>query len=324
MVLAHSPEDLKMCPPPLAPVAVQAMVLAAGRSERFAPGHKALPLPEGGGLLARSLGNLSLAGLKTLVVVGHRAPEVTAEATAYGASTIFNSNYDLGMFSSVLTGLVEISLRSPRDCVLVLPVDAAFVRGASYIKLISFWLDLGEERKQVAVIPEYQGKLGHPPLLGPGPVRRVINYSESDGLKGALASFAGNITEANEIKEGYRPFDGPMGCSKLRYISIEDSFLLCDIDQKEDLEVALSKKSPKPSKLTLREAITLLRLVGPPRKMAHAVTVATIALRLAIALGASEPELAFVGGLLHDLDHGPNRHDLRAASRLWDLGFDEL
>jgi hypothetical protein len=228
------------------------------------------------------------------------------------------------MFSSVVTGLAKVTELAPKAGVMVLPVDAAMIGGAVLIQLISFWLDQGEEAASVAVLPEYLGRLGHPPIMGPSIVQKVLASSGHGGLKGALAALAGSAGEASEVEAGYRPFDGPRAGSALRFFSAFDGRILTDIDTQEDLADALAAASPKPRPLTVREALTLLRLTGPSRKMAHALTVAALALRMAAALNVPEPELVFIGGLLHDLDHSSRRHDLVVAQRLAALGFDDL
>jgi hypothetical protein len=71
----------------------------------------------------------------------------------------------------------------------------------------------------------------------------------------------------------------------------------------------------------------LLAVKESERKTRHSVAVSLGALRLALALEAGgppcDPELAAVGGLLHDIAHGRSDHALAGAEILERLGWNE-
>jgi molybdenum cofactor cytidylyltransferase len=304
--------------------AVRAVVAAAGRSSRFLSGHKALPPPWGGGLLGRVMGTLAVLGLdRPVVVVGHRGPEVAAEAAALGAEVVANPDPDRGMFSSAALGLAA-AVAAGAEGVLFWPVDAAFVSPAAVLSLISFWLESEAGDPGLAVLPEHRGRLGHPPLLGRELIGRVLRWSGAEGLKGALAALAGRGAEAASVAAGLRPAAGPGRGSRLRYHATGDPGVLRDVDTVDDLRRALAAGIHRPPAPGVPEVLALLRLAGPPRKMIHALTVGTLALRMALALGSGRPELAFAGGLLHDVDHRSRLHDLAGARRMIAMGWGEL
>ncbi|MDR1296141.1 MAG: NTP transferase domain-containing protein [Deltaproteobacteria bacterium] len=307
---------------------IEVVILAAGDSSRFSPGHKALPEPEGAGLLAELLGSLALIGFeKPLVVVGPKFPEVGRLALELGARTTVNREPDRGMFSSVLTGL---SCARYRSAVAFLPVDAGLVSPDSILSLVSFWSEFGPQKNSLAVLPAHGGRLGHPPVLGGHLAAWVRAWGGGRGLRGALASLAGAGWERGMVLEGLLPPGGPGRDSALRYLPLDDPMTLCDVDTREDLarfreirEGSLFAPGPTPQK-----ALTLLALCGAPHKLDHSLSVAVGALRLAVALesagaGAGAAVLAFVGGILHDLDHGKRRHAKFAMRHLTSLGWEE-
>jgi hypothetical protein len=63
---------------------------------------------------------------------------------------------------------------------------------------------------------------------------------------------------------------------------------------------------------------------GAEIKKRHALRVAAAALRLAVALGTADQELAFIGGLCHDLDRSLPKHDLKVRARLLAMGNPNL
>jgi CTP:molybdopterin cytidylyltransferase MocA len=311
---AVDPADI---PADLSKPRLRAVIAAAGQSSRFKAGHKALAPPDGPGLLARAVDALEAAGLKNpLVVVGHRGEEVAAEALSLGAEPVVNPDPERGMLSSVATGVQAAG----GAAVVLLPVDAALVSGAAILGTAARFLALGGAGSILAVIPAFGGRTGHPPVLGGELAVRLAGWTGQGGLRGALGSMAGGAAAEAAFLSGSVPetMDG-----SLRFYTSLDPMVLCDIDTVEDLERALAAPAA-PAAPGLADVLALLRLAGPPRKTPHAVTVAVLALRLAVALKAADPELAFLGGLLHDVDHGPSRHDLVAARRLAGLGWGDL
>ena len=310
--------DYSIIPNDLNRPLIKAVIMAAGESSRFKGGHKALAPPLGPGFLARAVKVLSLAGLSSpVVVVGHRGPEVAAEAESLGAAPVANPEPDLGMLSSVKTGL---KAAQDAEAAVMLPVDAAFVSGAAVLGAIGRYLALGEAASGLAVIPAHDGQTGHPPVLGREIFKLVLDWTGKGGLRGALASLAGSPEAGAAILSGQVP---GAGSGSLRFYDSPDPGVLCDIDTEDDLARALGRSVPN-LEPDLPSVLALLRLAGPERKRPHSVTVAVLALRLAAALKSKAMELVFMGGLLHDVDHGPSRHDLAAAKRLAEIGWPDL
>ncbi|MDR2368237.1 MAG: NTP transferase domain-containing protein [Deltaproteobacteria bacterium] len=296
---------------------ILAVILAAGDSVRFKPGPKALPPPRGAGLLGLCAGSLGLLGFaEPLVIVNPRQPEVIALSRELGCRAVVNPSPERGMFSSfrlVFEG-------APGEAALVLPVDAGFVTADSILSVIAHFLGLGG-RDGLAVLPAHGGRLGHPPVIGADLVARILAGDGEGGLRGALARAAGDGGAA--VMGALRP-GGSGEAGALRFLDVADPLVLTDIDTRGDLGTfeAIRDKSTFRPAVTPGKALALLALAGPERKFRHALAVAVAALRLAGALAPGACELAFAGGLLHDLCHGERDHAGKAAERVTALGWE--
>jgi CTP:molybdopterin cytidylyltransferase MocA len=306
----------------LARPAIRAAVLAAGGSVRFRPGPKALPPPKGADLLNLSVKSLALLGLdRPLAAVNPGQPEVIELAAELGCAIAVNPNPELGMFSSVRLVLE----RTEGQATVVLPVDAGLVSADSILSAISHFLGL-EGREDLAVLPAHEESLGHPPVIGPGLIRKILLWDGAGGLRGALAAEAGAGEEARAVLAAKLPrAEGPAPGSALRYLPLDDPMVLADVDTREDLrrleEIKASaafRPSPSPGK-----ALTLLALAGPERKTEHCLAVGVAALRLALAIGSESSSLAFICGVLHDIRHGTPRHAWEAGELIEKLGWTE-
>jgi CTP:molybdopterin cytidylyltransferase MocA len=306
------------------------MILAAGMSSRFKPYHKALSPPLGPGLLAAAALRLKPLGLlDKLVVAGFRGEEVRAEAESLGLRTVSNPNYMDGMFSSVKTGIRGIE---KADAVFILPVDAAFISSQSLLAIFSAWASLPAYLSpNVALVPSFQGRLGHPPILGWALAQEALSYEGQGGLRGFLSS---GLSPA--MAQSFQRVEIPLGSdmpnynpeSRLVILELGDNSVLCDIDCQEDLEKASSLRSQLSNRPSSSQALLLLSLSDlTPQKKAHSMAVAIRALRLALALEkagqAVDPHQAYFTGLLHDLDRYQSRHAAKSRDRLMALGWKE-
>ncbi len=140
---------------------VGAVVLAAGLSRRMGQPKVLLPWSDNKTILGHILEQLMLARVQHIVVVtGHRADEVKAQADCLGVSTVFNPDFAAGeMLSSLKVGLQALPPQvsgalmvlgdqphiQPR---VVTEVMTAYAEGAGHI-----------------VAPSYQMRRGHPILI---------------------------------------------------------------------------------------------------------------------------------------------------------------
>ncbi len=132
-----------------------------------------LDVPSEGPTLARMARVSEQAGLHpVLAVVGYRAAEHRTRLGALPLRWVEHPGWAGGRTSSVQAGLRALGA-DPPDCVLW-PVDAPFVRASTLQRLRT----LSETDPDPArwLVPVFQGRRGHPVLLGPGAQHEVLGY----------------------------------------------------------------------------------------------------------------------------------------------------
>ena len=185
-----------------------AIVIAAGLSSRMG---KFKPLLEVGGkpALFRLLDTIEAAGIKrTFVVTGHDHKKIdkALAGSKYRLSTIYNTDYKTGMFSSIQAGIRRVAIG---DAVLLFPVDVPLVGVDTIAGLTGAWersmllrkFAPGSDRNVIAnaakhppfCLPVYEEKNGHPLLIPREYFQDILTYQGDDGLKGFRAAFDADI-----------------------------------------------------------------------------------------------------------------------------------
>lgn len=154
-----------------------AVVVAAGMSSRMGDFKPMLSIGEIS-VAQRVVATLRQAGAERVVVVtGYNADELERHLSKSGAVFVRNEEYrTTEMFDSALIGLKYI--RGKCDRILFTPVDVPLFTAATVRGL----LDSGAE----LACPVCGGQRGHPILMSPDVVDRLLRDSGEDGLKGAL------------------------------------------------------------------------------------------------------------------------------------------
>lgn len=292
-----------------------AILLAAGRASRMGAVKALLPLPLlSGGAPCSALEGLVRcyrgAGVEDILLVsGFHAAEVEAAARGLGLAVVRNPRPEEGMFSSACAGLRAV----PEDCAVcfVHPVDVPLVRSLTLAALLDAAASESQHGSSSVLIPTYEGKEGHPPLL-PSVYREHILAHERQGGEGGLRSALAGLPR--------------------RYVPVADSFILEDMDRPEDY-ARLRTLAALREALWPAEAWNLLRLCRiPERGLRHACAVGAVAAALAQVLRESraergwagtgpDPELARAGGLLHDVCKGLPEHEKAGGRFLAELGL---
>lgn len=154
-----------------------AVVVAAGMSSRMGDFKPMLSIGEIS-VAQRVVATLRQAGAERVVVVtGYNADELERHLSKSGAVFVRNEEYrTTEMFDSALIGLKYI--RGKCDRILFTPVDVPLFTAATVRGL----LDSGAE----LACPVCGGQRGHPILMSPDVVDRLLRDSGEGGLKGAL------------------------------------------------------------------------------------------------------------------------------------------
>jgi CTP:molybdopterin cytidylyltransferase MocA len=186
-------------------VIAAAVIVAAGSGTRLGGVAKALlRTPGGETYLGAIVTRLRGAGVGEIVVVVG-APfggEVGAHAETLGARVIENREPARGMASSIACGFATLS---GGDAAWLWPVDHPSVRGETLAAIASAW-------RGGVVIPRYQGRGGHPPLVG------AARWP-------ALAACADAPDGARAVLRGEGVVD----------VAVDDPGVVRDVDTPEDL-----------------------------------------------------------------------------------------
>lgn len=162
------------------------IVLAAGQSRRMGAPK---PLLELGGrtLIEIVLDNpfLSNAGVQTVVVTGHESQALQARI-GHSVPSVYNPHYEAGRMSSVQCGLA--ALETETGGAFVWPVDCPLVPEAVFHRLSEAFRDA--ER---ICIPTFEGRRGHPPLIGSAHFADILAYGPGHPLRDHYKSRAGSI-----------------------------------------------------------------------------------------------------------------------------------
>ena len=135
---------------------VSAILLAAGRSSRMGKLKQLMPLGEST-ILEQTLDNLLGSKVaEVIVVLGHKAEEVTRRLSGRPIKVVVNPLYRKGMGISIAAGLKFVD--SQAQAVMLVLGDQPYVDSATIDRLIDAF---GSNKKGIA-IPTYKKQRGHP------------------------------------------------------------------------------------------------------------------------------------------------------------------
>jgi molybdenum cofactor cytidylyltransferase len=193
-----------------------AVILAAGESSRMGRDKALLPwLSEspaataGETFLSAAIRLFAPYVDIVLVVAGKNERELAPIVYARGASLVVNPDPARGQFSSLQAGLHEV-LNRGRDAAMITLVDRPPVKPET-IQVLATEFELALTRSIWAVVPEYQGKHGHPILAG----REMIEAF----LRAPATANARDIEHTHQ--------------DKIAYVPVEDSSVTINVDTPE-------------------------------------------------------------------------------------------
>jgi molybdenum cofactor cytidylyltransferase len=184
-----------------------AVILAAGESIRMGTDKALLPWPPatpgspptGQTFLSAAIQALYPFSDKVIVVVGKNENSVAPVVYANGASLARNPDPERGQFSSLQVGLREV-LNDGRDAAMITLVDRPPANAATLRTLCSAFAEAAND--VWAVVPEYNGKHGHPFLVS----REMIEAF----LKAPPSASARDIEHQNLLHVSYVVVDDPL------------------------------------------------------------------------------------------------------------------
>jgi molybdenum cofactor cytidylyltransferase len=144
-----------------------------------------------------------------LVVVGKNEPQLHPLIDACGGFLVLNAHPERGQFSSLQVGLREV-LNRGRDAAMITLVDRPPPRPQTLDKLMSAFE--ARDRNIWAIIPDFQGKHGHPILIGREMIEAFLQ--------------AAAISNARDIEHDYE--------SRIAYVSVDDMRVTINLNTPED------------------------------------------------------------------------------------------
>lgn len=185
---------------------ISAVVLAAGKSERMGR-PKALLSYRGHTFLEHILATIKDSPVTdTVVVLGRHRDEIQNRLQL--TNTIFNPDYELGMITSLQTGIRALPISC--DGALLFLVDHPLVSGAAVAALIDRFA-AGQ-----IVLPTFQRRRGHPVLFARTVLDEILQLSVSSGANVVVRKDPSRIIEVPVDDPGVTvDIDTPEEFSKL-------------------------------------------------------------------------------------------------------------
>ena len=166
---------------------VVGIVLAAGMSTRMGRLKQLLPL--GGRPAIQWIVEVLIGRLdQVIVVLGHRADEIAPVVADYPVQTAINTEYDLGMLSSVQCGIRGVD--EGADYLMCLG-DQPQIDGA----VVDQVLQTAKQVETGMVIPANQGKRGHPIFIRNTYRREILALGLDGGLNELMRKYPEDIHE---------------------------------------------------------------------------------------------------------------------------------
>ena len=203
------------------------MILAAGESSRMGRDKALLPWPpqssatnSGDTFLSAAIRLFAPHVDIVLVVAGKNERELAPIVYAQGASLVVNPDPARGQFSSLQTGLHEV-LNRGRDAAMITLVDRPPAKPET-VQLLAAEFEQALGRSMWAVVPEYQGKHGHPILAGREMMEAFLR--------------APATANAREIEHAHQ--------DKIAYVPVNDPFVAVNVDTPEQYAALPSQLLP--------------------------------------------------------------------------------
>ena len=180
------------------------MILAGGCSTR-AKTNKLLLKVDKKPLILHTIDSMKPNADRLVVVTGKFDQELRPYLK--DVDVIYNKDYELGMFSSVLAGIRNID-----SDVLILPGDMMNISQNTFESLL--------KNKGVITIPTYQGKNGHPLFLN----KAMCELLKKEDVNSNLKDFINKHIDS------------------VNYVEVNDPFIKFDIDTMQDYQMLLKSR----------------------------------------------------------------------------------
>ena len=175
---------------------ISAVILAAGSSHRLGKTKQLLPLDESTFLEIVIDNVLNSSVRETIVVLGHRAEEITRLISGRPVTVVINPDYHQGMSTSISAGLSRVNQEA--QGVIFILADQPLVDGKTIDRLIEHF---GRQDNHI-IIPVYQGKRGNPVLFTAAYKDELMQLGGDTGGRIIIAQYPDRILEVPVSCEG--------------------------------------------------------------------------------------------------------------------------
>jgi molybdenum cofactor cytidylyltransferase len=193
---------------------IWAVILAAGESRRM--GTQKLLLPFGDATVIESVVLTALASRvdRILAVLGADRDAVRQKLEPLGIDFVINENFVKGMLSSVQAGFA--ALPPDAEAAVVMLGDQPFLPA----RVVDAVVEAFRRSGKGLVVPAFQGRRGHPVLIGLKYRDEVLALDPADGLRRLMQAHPEDIFKAE----------------------VEDANILRDMDVPEDYTNELARR----------------------------------------------------------------------------------
>ena len=160
---------------------IAATILAAGASRRMGV-PKALLEYRGRTFLQSILDATEVLGLRRYIALGHDADKVLARHDLHGSSVVMNEEMSAGPIGSIRASIRAIE-NHPINALIVWPVDFPHVALNSVQSLIDRFQ---KADSPAIVLPEFQGRGGHPVIFARSVFAELLAAPDSEGAKAVV------------------------------------------------------------------------------------------------------------------------------------------
>lgn len=183
---------------------VTGMILAGGCSTR-AKTNKLLLQVDEKPLISHTIDSMKPFVDHLIVVTGKYDQELRPYLK--DVEVIYNKDYELGMFSSVLAGIKNVD-----SDVIILPGDIMNISPNTFKSLLN--------NKGTITIPTYKGQNGHPLFLN----KKMCELLKKEDINSNLKLFVNKNSES------------------INYVEVNDPFIKFDIDTMKDYQTLLNRR----------------------------------------------------------------------------------
>lgn len=159
------------------------IVLAAGLSTRMGVTNKLLNQIGEVSMIERVVDQISQAHAGTIIIVlGHESEQVRQALSGYSVRFVYNESYELGMTSSIQTG---VSAASNHHGYFICLGDMPLLDSSDYSRILEH---ISDENTKEIIRPFHNSKPGHPIYFSKHFRDQILSHSNTDGCREIIRS----------------------------------------------------------------------------------------------------------------------------------------